>query len=63
MEKKLSEITRTEWVAYQWIDITEMGDQERMFLRHLGRTPDEAAQAMEEWDMTAEERETDGEDV
>ena len=57
MEKKvLSEITRAEWIKWQWIDVTEMGDPERVMLRNFLRTPDEAAQAMEEWDMTAEER-------
>ena len=56
MEKKLSEIIRSEWIAFQWMDITQMGDEERKFLRGFGRTPDEAMQAMEEWDMTAEER-------
>jgi hypothetical protein len=58
MEKKLSEITRNEWIAFQWLDITEMHEPERVLLRHHRRTPDEAAQAMEEWDATAEERET-----
>lgn len=56
MGKKLAEITRLEWVVFQWFDITEMGDQERMMIRGHRRTPDEAAQAMEEWDITAEER-------
>jgi hypothetical protein len=57
MEKKvLSEITRAEWIAFQWQDITEMGDEERLFLKSNARTPDEAAQAMEDWDTTAEER-------
>lgn len=57
MEKKLSEITRSEWIAFSWIDATEMGDKERILVRGYRRTPDEAAQAMEEWDATAEERE------
>ena len=58
MIKKLSEITRADWIAYQWEETTSMGDNERMFQRGFRRTPDEAAQAMEEWDMTAEERES-----
>lgn len=56
MEKKLSEIIRTEWIKYQWTDVTQMGDNERIMLQGFLRTPDEAFQAMEEWDVTAEDR-------
>jgi hypothetical protein len=56
MQKELSKITRTEWIKWQWIDVTEIGDGERFMLRNYLRTPDEAAQAAENWDMTAEER-------
>lgn len=58
MEKKLSEITRSEWVAFRWIEARQAmgGDEERFFISDGKRTPDEAAQAAEEWDMTAEER-------
>lgn len=56
MEKKLSEITRSEWIAFNWVDITEMGDQERRFIRQFARTPDEAAQAQIDWDETEEAR-------
>lgn len=59
MEKKLSEITRTEWIAFLWVEIPPtMGDgnDERIFHGAGRRTPAEAAQAAEEWDMTAEER-------
>jgi hypothetical protein len=55
MEKKLSEITRIEWIKYQWIDVTQMGDEERMMLQGFLRTPDESYQAMEEWDTVAQE--------
>jgi len=62
MEKKgISEIMRKDWIKWQWFDATEMGEPERMLTRGLRRTPDEALQAMEEWDATAEERE--GEDA
>jgi len=54
----LSEITRKDWIAFQWVDVTEMGDQDRMMAKGYRRTPDEALQAMEEWDATAEERGT-----
>jgi hypothetical protein len=59
MEKKLSEITRSEWIAFRWIEIEPtMGDDsdERMFCTQGKRTPDEAAQAALDWDSTAEER-------
>jgi len=56
MEKSLSEITRQDWTAWQWQEITSMDDEDRRFMRGQKRTPDEALQAMEEWDATAEER-------
>ena len=56
MVKKLSEITRTEWIKYQWVDVTQMGDPERMMQQGFLRTPDESYQAMEEWEVTAEDR-------
>lgn len=56
MEKKLLEISRNEWINYQWFDVTQMGDTERMMARGLLRTPDEAYTALMEWDETAEER-------
>lgn len=55
MEKLLSEITRTEWIKYQWIDVTQFGDPERMMLQGFLRTPDESYQAIEEWDVVAME--------
>jgi len=56
--KKLDDITRKEWIAYRWIEIPPtMGDDgEREFIKKGKRTPDEAYQAMEEWDVTADER-------
>ena len=56
MEKPLSEISRTEWIKYQWNDVTQMGDPERMMQQGFLRTPDESYQAMEEWEVTAEDR-------
>ena len=57
MEKKLSEITRSEWITFRWIEAGQaMGDDERTFISDGKRTPDEAAQAAEDWDSTAEER-------
>ena len=59
MEKKLSEINRAEWIAFRWIETEPtFGDDEddRVFMDQGKRTPDEAAQAAEDWDSTALER-------
>lgn len=58
MIKELSKITRQEWVAFRWIEIPPvMGDDdERMFRTAGRRTPDEAYSAMEEWEVTEEDR-------
>ena len=58
MDKKLSNITRAEWIAFQWVEITQIGDSERVFQRGYRCTPDEAREAQMEWDETAEARET-----
>lgn len=44
----LNEITRDEWVRYHWIDVTQMRDTERRFLRARERTPEEATAASRE---------------
>ncbi len=61
MEKLLTDISRQEWVAFRWVEIPPVygDDGERMFRDDGRRTADEAYQAMEEWDMTAEERDTE----
>jgi hypothetical protein len=58
MIKILQDISRQEWIALRWIEIPPvMGDDDDRSFRSDGRrTPDESYQAMEEWDMTAEER-------
>lgn len=56
MEKALSAILRNEWIKYQWFDVSQLGDEERMMRRGFARTPDEAYQSMMEWEETAEER-------
>lgn len=57
--KSLTDITRQEWIAFRWIEIPptmDDSDDERQFRSVGRRTPEEALQAMEEWDITAEER-------
>lgn len=56
MEKRLSEITRSEWIAFDWLETAAGNDEERTFIRNFRRTPNEAAQARDDWDSTAEER-------
>ncbi len=59
MEKRLSEITSAVWIAFRWVEAPQaMEDEDRIFITDGKRTPDEAAQAAEDWDMTAEERES-----
>jgi hypothetical protein len=48
--KKLSEITRKEWIMFAWLEACEFGE-ERSFIRGNERTPEEALQAAEEWDF------------
>jgi len=56
--KPINEITRKEWIKFKWEEIqgTFGDDAERVFRVVGSRTPSEAYQAMEEWDMTAAER-------
>jgi len=55
--KELSTITRKEWIAYRWMELPQVfGSDDRMFSKAGIRTPDEAMQAMEDWDLTAEDR-------
>jgi len=64
MEKSLDQITRKEWVAYRWIEIPptmDDTDDDRIFRSAGKRTPEEAYQALEEWEMTAEDRGVDAE--
>jgi len=55
MTKFLTEITREEWICFNWLEATEMGS-ERTFMSVGRRTPDEAAQARDDWDSTIDER-------
>jgi len=49
--KPITEITRDEWILYQWQDITTYSDSVRMLLRGHFRTPDEGAKAAGDWDI------------
>jgi hypothetical protein len=55
MEKRLSEITRKEWILYQWLDTGSMGsDEDRVFIKGPRNTPAEAMEAAEEWEFLKE---------
>lgn len=57
IRKNLSEITRTEWIKWRWQEEPgSFGDEDRVFVRGFRRAPDEARQALEDWDLTEEER-------
>lgn len=45
--KPLSEITRSEWILYRWVEITTREDTELMYIRGDERTLDEAKAADE----------------
>lgn len=51
MGKTLSEITRKEWILYQWFEVEEFGNDRRLFMKGLERAPDEALDAAEDWDF------------
>jgi hypothetical protein len=48
--RRMSDITRPEWITYEWIDRTLHGDSERMLLQGHMRTPEEGAKAADDWD-------------
>lgn len=52
MSKSLSEITKSDWILWNWVDVTTFGDFERMFEIGYKRTPDEIIKAAAEWDAS-----------
>lgn len=49
-QKPLQEITRKEWIIYEWFPVDEFG-VERQYFRGQERSPSEAVNAAEEWDF------------
>lgn len=47
--KKLEEITRAEWVLYEWIPVNEVGGFEG-YIRGVTRDPSDAIRAGRDWD-------------
>jgi hypothetical protein len=52
--KRLSDITREEWVKWYWINVTGPTDIEPVFVQGAERTQDAIARAMAEWDSWRE---------
>lgn len=48
--KRMSQLTKFEWMRYEWHDRTSMGCEEHQFQRGFERTPASALQAEAEWD-------------
>ena len=58
MKKPLSDITREQWIAFDWVEVPASFDTvERVFEADQRRTPNEACQAAMDWDSTEQERE------
>jgi hypothetical protein len=49
--KYLRNITRDEYIVWDWINATAYGDTELTMLRGYPRTPDQAAKAAQDWDI------------
>ena len=41
--RKMSDITREEWIDFDWVEYTSLGDSERMYVRSLMSPPLERA--------------------
>ena len=57
--RKFTEISRDEWIAYQWLDVSVIGsDYERRYVRGLDRDPVDASQAAKDYDCLFIARQT-----
>jgi len=52
--RKHSEITRPEWIAYRWIEVTACGDPEPLYFRTILRSIGEHEQAAKDFDLSAQ---------
>jgi hypothetical protein len=59
--KTVSEITKADWVVYNWVEATEHQDKERVFMRTTERTPEEAHKALNEWRIFLKYKKLEGE--
>jgi hypothetical protein len=51
----LAELTLEEWARWRWAEMTASGDKVRTFQRGKERTPDEVAQALQQFDVIREQ--------
>ena len=49
--KGIHEITRNEWIAFTWIDVTEMTDKTRKYKRGIFRPIEQSKDAAEQFDL------------
>ena len=48
--RKQSSLTRDEWIRWCWLDVTWLGDSERMVIKGLERSISDALEAGREFD-------------
>jgi len=53
MMRPFSRIKRHEWIAYHWMDVTSLDDKEPIFIASRTRSPDEAKNAGDNFDVFA----------
>ena len=49
--RKITEMKRSEWVAFNWINVTEHGQPEPVYLRGTFRPIEDAISAAKEFDV------------
>jgi hypothetical protein len=59
--RSLLSITENEWITFRWIEITCVGDSERMFLQAGHRTPSEMAEEIKNLDLIKKYKEEQNE--
>lgn len=57
--RKITEMKRSEWIAYNWTNITEQGQQEPVYLRTTLRLIEDAISAANEYDVWVKEAHTE----
>jgi hypothetical protein len=50
---RLIDITRPEWIFYNWIEVTAYGDSESLYIKGTMRNPAGCEQAAKDWDIWA----------
>ena len=58
--RKMSDITREEWIDFAWVECTSLGDSERMYVRGLVSPPLERAKKIKLYEYIARENKRRG---